>query len=143
MTINWNDFTPYSALIGGALIGLAATILILANGRVAGISGIVSGLLSAKPQDSRWRIAFIAGLIAAPILYSLFATLPQSQLNAGWPVLLIAGLLVGFGSRYGSGCTSGHGVCGISRLSPRSIVATLSFMSLGFATVYVMRHLIG
>ena len=143
ITINWNAFTPYSSLIGGLLIGLAATVLLLVNGRIAGISGIVSGLLRPNPQDNRWRIAFISGLIGAPILYSLFTALPPSQLNASWPVLLAAGTLVGFGSRYGSGCTSGHGVCGISRLSPRSIVATMTFMGFGFATVYVFRHLVG
>lgn len=143
MTIDWNHFTPYSSLIGGLLIGLAAAVLILANGRIAGISGIVGGLLNPSPGDMRWRIAFISGLIAAPILYSLFTALPQSGIDTNWLLLIVAGLLVGFGSRYGSGCTSGHGVCGISRLSPRSIVATLTFMGFGFATVYVVRHLIG
>lgn len=141
MTIDWIHFTPYSALIGGLLIGLAAALFILINGRIAGVSGILSGLLRPKFGDIAWRAAFVAGLIAAPLLYQAFAVLPPSRIEASWPMLVLAGLLVGVGTRYGAGCTSGHGVCGISRLSPRSILATLTFMGAGFGTVYVVRHL--
>lgn len=142
MTIDWLHFTPLSALIGGALIGLAAALLLMLNGRIAGISGIVGGLLEQrKPKDAGWRIAFVLGLIAAPLLYQAFVALPENNIEASHATLVVAGLLVGVGSRFGSGCTSGHGVCGISRLSPRSIVATLTFMATGFITVYVVRHL--
>lgn len=143
MTIDWSQFTPWSALAGGALIGLAAAVLLLLNGRIAGISGVLGGLLSPQPGESGWRLAFLAGLIGAPLVWQLVATPPQPQIDAGWGLLIAAGLLVGLGTRYGSGCTSGHGVCGLSRLSPRSLVATLAFMASGFATVYVLRHLIG
>ena len=142
MTIDWASFTPWSALAGGALIGLGAAMLALFNGRIAGISGIVGGLLRPAPGEVAWRTAFIAGLIAAPIIYSLIAGPPLLTIDAGYPTLIVAGLLVGIGTCYGSGCTSGHGVCGISRLSPRSIVATMTFMAAGFATVFVVRHLI-
>lgn len=143
MTIDWNSFTPISALIGGGLIGIAIAMFLLVNGRIAGISGIVGGLLRPKPGDTFWRIAFVLGVIAAPVLWGIFATLPESRIDAEWPMLVVAGLLVGLGTRYGSGCTSGHGVCGMSRLSPRSILATATFMIFGFVTVYVVRHLIG
>lgn len=143
MTIDWLHFTPASALAGGALIGLAAALLILLEGRIAGISGIIGGLLQSPPRgDSAWRLAFALGLVAAPLLYRAVAALPESRIDAGWGMLVVAGLLVGFGSRIGSGCTSGHGVCGLSRLSPRSLVATLVFMSTGFATVFACRHLL-
>ena len=142
MTIDWNHFTPWSALAGGLLIGLAAAALLLLNGRIAGISGILGGLLRPIKRDIAWRIAFLAGLILAPAAYTLVAPLPVVTIDASTTVLLIAGLLVGVGTRYGSGCTSGHGVCGLSRASPRSLVATLSFMFAGFVTVYVVRHLI-
>lgn len=143
MTIDWLHFTPASALAGGALIGLAAALLILLEGRIAGISGIIGGLLQSPPRgDSAWRLAFALGLVAAPLLYRAVAALPESRIDAGWGMLVVAGLLVGFGSRIGSGCTSGHGVCGLSRLSPRSLVATLVFMSAGFATVFACRHLL-
>ncbi len=142
MTIDWNHFTPWSALAGGLLIGLAAAALLLLNGRIAGISGILGGLLRPIKRDIAWRIAFLAGLILAPAAYTLVAPLPVVTIDASTTVLLIAGLLVGVGTRYGSGCTSGHGVCGLSRASPRSLVATLSFMVAGFVTVYVVRHLI-
>lgn len=142
MTIDWNHFTPWSALAGGLLIGLAAAALLLLNGRLAGISGILGGLLRPIKRDIAWRIAFLAGLILAPAAYVLVAPLPVVTIDASTPVLLLAGLLVGVGTRYGSGCTSGHGVCGLSRASPRSLVATLSFMFAGFVTVYVVRHLI-
>ena len=144
MTIDWIHFTPISALTGGVLIGLSASLLLLFNGRIAGISGIVGGLLQRyKAGDFAWRAAFALGLILAPMLYQAFSELPESRIDSGWATLVLAGLLVGFGSRLGSGCTSGHGVCGISRRSPRSIVATLTFMGTGFITVYVVRHLLG
>jgi len=143
MTIDWNAFTPFSALGGGLLIGLSAALFILLNGRIAGISGILGGLLTPKPGDTLWRLAFIGGLLIAPILWALVAVLPPIQIEAGYPLLIVAGLVVGISTRYGAGCTSGHGVCGISRLSPRSIAATLAFMASGFVTVFVARHLLG
>ena len=143
MTIDWTAFTPWSALAGGALIGLAAALFIHANGRIAGISGIVGGLLRPSPGDRAWRLAFVLGMVAAPLLWSLAATLPPLIIAADWPLLIVAGLIVGISTRYGAGCTSGHGVCGISRLSPRSLVATLAFMGSGFVTVYVVRHCMG
>ena len=143
MTIDWIHFTPFSALAGGLLIGLSAALLLLFEGRIAGISGIVGGLLQRRqPGNFAWRIAFVAGLVAAPLLYQVFAKLPETRLEADWSTLVVAGLLVGFGTRFGSGCTSGHGVCGLSRLSMRSLVATLSFMCAGFLTVYLVRHLL-
>jgi len=142
MNIDWQHFTPWSALAGGALIGLAASLLILANGRVAGISGIVGGLMRPQRSESGWRVAFIAGLLAAPWLLSLAQPLAVPRIDAGPPILIAAGLLVGLGTRYASGCTSGHGVCGLSRLSLRSLVATLVFMAAGFVTVFVVRHLL-
>ena len=144
MTIDWTHFTPLAALSGGLLIGLSATVLLLLNGRIAGISGIVGGLLQRyRAGDFAWRVAFVLGLVLAPVLYRLFAELPESRIDAGWAMLVVAGVLVGFGSRLGSGCTSGHGVCGVSRLSPRSLVATATFMTTGFVAVYVVRHLLG
>lgn len=147
MTIDWNAFTPLSALVGGALIGLASAALLLLNGRIAGVSGIlggiVGGLLARTPGETGWRLAFVAGLLLAPSLWALFHALPPIQIEAGYPLLVGAGLLVGIGTRYGSGCTSGHGVCGLSRLSPRSLAATLTFMAGGFATVFILRHLLG
>lgn len=143
MTIDWGSFTPATALVGGLLIGLAAAALLLLNGRIAGISGIVGSLLYGKRGELTWRAAFVAGLIASPLLYSAFATLPASTIDAGYPKLILGGLLVGLGTRYGSGCTSGHGVCGLSRFSPRSAIATGTFMSAGFVTVFVVRHVIG
>ena len=140
MTIDWTSFTPWSAAIGGVIIGIAACWLVLANGRVAGISGIVGGMLRPTFPDFAWRRAFVAGLIIAPVAYGMFAMLPRATIDADYPMLIAAGLLVGAGTRYGAGCTSGHGVCGISRLSPRSIVATIAFMAAGFATVFVVRH---
>lgn len=140
--IAWNQFTPWSALAGGILIGVAAAGFLLLNGRIAGISGILGGLLRPARGDMAWRILFLAGLISSPLLWQLLAELPDIEINAGYPAIVLAGLLVGIGTRYGSGCTSGHGVCGLSRLSPRSLVATLCFMFSGFATVYVIRHLL-
>ena len=142
MSIDWNHFTPWSALAGGALIGLAAALFLLLNGRIAGISGVLGGLFKPVSGDIAWRVAFVLGLVGAPLVYSLFAVLPTPQIDAGNAALVTAGLLVGVGTRYGSGCTSGHGVCGLSRLSPRSLVATACFMGAGFATVFVIRHLL-
>lgn len=141
MSIDWNAFTPWPALAGGVLIGVATAMFALLNGRIAGISGVIGGLLKPVQGDVAWRAAFVLGLIGAPLLYLLFSSPPTSQIDAGYGGLVIAGLLVGIGTRYGSGCTSGHGVCGLSRLSTRSLVATAAFMGAGFVTVYVMRHL--
>ena len=142
MTIDWTVFTPWSAVAGGALIGLGAAMLVLFNGRIAGISGILGGLLRPAPGEAGWRLAFVAGLIAGALGYRLAIGAPMPVIDAGYPALIAAGLLVGVGTRYGAGCTSGHGVCGISRLSPRSLVATVLFMLAGFATVYVVRHVV-
>jgi uncharacterized protein len=143
MTIDWNSFTPWASLAGGVIIGIAAAMFVLLNGRIAGISGVLGGLLRPVRGDISWRAAFIAGLLGAPLLYALFMELPRLQIDAGYAALVAAGLLVGVGTRYGSGCTSGHGVCGLSRLSPRSLLATAAFMLAGFVTVYIVRHLIG
>jgi len=143
MNTDWTAFTPGSALAGGAIIGAAVALFALANGRIAGISGLLGGLLRPAQADVAWRVAFIAGLIAAAVVYGVFSTLPGVVIDASYPLLLIAGVLVGVGTRYSAGCTSGHGVCGMARLSPRSLVATLAFMAAGFATVYVARHVIG
>lgn len=142
IAIDWTSFTPWSALFGGALVGLAASILVLFNGRVFGISGLLSGTWSGEAGDKGWRWMALLGLAAAPWLYRLAEeTVPEVQ-SQPWIWVVVAGLLVGFGTRLGSGCTSGHGVCGLSRLSPRSLVATLMFMASGFLTVFVLRHLI-
>ena len=143
MTLDLNAFTPWSALAGGVLIGIAAAMFVLLNGRIAGISGVLGGLLRPSRGDIAWRAAFVLGIVAAPWVYSIVTAWPQPQIDAGQGALVVAGLLVGVGTRYGSGCTSGHGVCGLSRLSPRSLVATVAFMGAGFATVYVIRHLSG
>ena len=143
MTIDWTSFTPWASLAGGIIIGIAAAMLVLLNGRIAGISGVLGGLLKPVRGDVFWRAAFIVGLVVAPLLHALFTELPRLRIDAGYAALVAAGLLVGVGTRYGSGCTSGHGVCGISRLSPRSLVATAAFMLAGFVTVFFVRHLIG
>ena len=142
MLVAWNAFTPVTALIGGALIGAAAAAFVVLNGRIAGVSGILGGLLRPARGDIAWRAAFVAGLVAAPLAYGVFAALPAIRVDTDIAVLVAAGLLVGVGTRYGSGCTSGHGVCGISRLSPRALVATLAFMAAGFTTVFVTQHLL-
>jgi uncharacterized membrane protein YedE/YeeE len=142
MTIDWIHFTPGMSLLGGVLIGISSALFILANGRIAGISGILGGLLSRKPGDIIWRIAFLLGLVAAPAAIFALTGPITATIEANTEVLVIAGLLVGIGTRYGAGCTSGHGVCGLSRLSPRSLVATLAFMGAGMAIVFVMRHLL-
>jgi len=132
MLIDWNHFTPWLSLAGGILLGIASALFILVNGRILGISGIVGGLLSPKAGDVAWRVAFVLGLLAAPMLYAGLRGPWEVRIDAGWGTVVAAGLLVGIGTRYASGCTSGHGVCGLSRLSPRSLVATMSFMAAGF-----------
>lgn len=143
MSIDCAGFTPWSALAGGALIGLAAALFALLNSRVAGISGLLGSLLQRQGEGRGEKAAFLLGLLLAPGLWAMFAALPPAHFDTGSLGLILAGLLVGIGTRYGSGCTSGHGVCGVSRLSPRSLVATLCFMVMGFATVFVLRHLLG
>lgn len=144
MSIAWNEFTPWSALAGGMLVGLAAAMFVLLNGRIAGISGVIGGLFKPVKGEMAWRAAFVLGLVGAPWLYALFVVaLPQPRIDASFGALMIAGLLVGVGTRYGSGCTSGHGVCGLARLSPRSLVATVTFMAAAFGTVFVIRHVLG
>jgi len=142
MSMDWNAFTPWSSFGGGMLIGLAAALFVLLNGRIAGISGVLGGLFTPLRGDVLWRVAFVVGIVAAPLAYSVVLALSSVQIDASYPALVAAGLLVGVGTRYGAGCTSGHGVCGLSRLSLRSLMATGTFMGAGFATVYVLRHLI-
>lgn len=138
------NFTPIAALAGGLLIGLSAALLLVLNGRVAGISGILGGLLAPERGETAWRLAFVAGLLAAPLAYgALGGALPDVRPDASTGLLVAAGLLVGFGTRLGAGCTSGHGVCGLARLSPRSLAATGVFMAAAVATVFVARHLAG
>lgn len=138
------NFTPVSAAIGGALIGLSAVLLMLLTGRIAGISGILGGLLEARSPDRGWRIAFIAGLILAPVIAGLIGHgMAQPTLPGSWTVIVVAGLLVGFGTRLGGGCTSGHGICGVARLSARSIAATIIFMLTAVATVAITHHMLG
>lgn len=143
MLIDWNHFTPWLSLAGGIVLGLASALFILVNGRILGISGILGGLLSPKAGDVAWRVAFVLGLLAAPMLYAGLHGPWEVRIDAGWGTVVVAGLLVGIGTRYASGCTSGHGVCGLSRLSPRSLVATMSFMAAGFVVVYLVRHALG
>lgn len=143
MLIDWNHFTPWTALAGGALLGLASALFILLNGRILGISGILGGLLRPKAGDIGWRLAFVLGMLVAPAIYLLLAGPMQPRIDASWGMVILAGLLVGVGTRYGSGCTSGHGICGLSRMSPRSLVATATFMAAGFVTVFLLRHVLG
>jgi uncharacterized membrane protein YedE/YeeE len=143
MQIDWLAFSPGPAFLGGILLGVSAALYVILHGRILGISGIVSGLLSPKEGDIHWRLSLVLGLLSAPFLgVFLFDLHTRSVIDADWIAIIIAGLLVGFGASYGSGCTSGHGICGLSRLSARSLVATLSFMSTGFITVFVIRHLL-
>ena len=142
MIIDTANFTPGLSLLGGILAGTASALFILNNGRIAGISGILGGLLSPRKDDIIWRIAFLLGLIAAPTVTFMFMPAPEVTIEAETATLIIAGILVGVGTRYGSGCTSGHGICGLSRLSPRSLIATLTFMAAGIAVVFVMRHIL-
>lgn len=139
--VDWQTFTPIS-LVGGLMLGVATVILLLGIGRIAGISGIFSSLLKPKRVEM-WQILFIIGLIASPLLYSLVRPLPDVEISTSLPLLIGAGLLVGFGTRLGSGCTSGHGICGNARMSPRSMVATVTFMFFGIVTVYIGRHVLG
>jgi len=143
MVIDSLHFTPLASFGGGLLIGLGAALLLLANGRIAGVSGILGGLLRPARGDIGWRLAFVLGLLAAPLGWLALQAMPPAQIDHTPALLTVAGLLVGLGTRFGSGCTSGHGVCGIARLSPRSLVATACFMAAGFATVFVMRHVLG
>ncbi|MRD48015.1 YeeE/YedE family protein [Caenimonas koreensis DSM 17982] len=143
MQIDWNAFTPWASLAGGLLIGIAAAMFIWLNGRIAGVSGVLSGLLWPARGDVVWRVAFLGGLVAAPLLYHFAGQLPAIDIQAGDAALVASGLLVGIGTSLSGGCTSGHGVCGISRMSGRSIVATLAFMAAGFVTVLLSRHLLG
>ena len=142
MHIDGNAFTPGAAALGGILIGLAAVFLVLAAGRIAGISGIVGGLTRPIKGDVAWRAAFVAGLLGAGLAFRAAGAFPEVRLDASTGTLVVAGILVGFGTRLGSGCTSGHGVCGLSQLSPRALAATLAFMAAGFATVFVVRHVL-
>ena len=145
MNIDWNHFTPWASLIGGLLLGVASAVFILINGRILGISGILGGLLPPKMGDISWRVAFLLGMLAAPTVFMALAPAglaSEPRIDAGFWTVIAAGLLVGIGTRYASGCTSGHGVCGLSRLSPRSLVATLSFMGAGFFIVYIVRHVV-
>ncbi|CAJ0728076.1 Predicted transporter component [Ralstonia pickettii] len=143
MSIDFTHFTPGAALVGGLIIGLAAAVLVLGTGRIAGISGIVGGLLLRPRGDMDWRIAFLIGLMGAPVVAALLGHPVVPEIAAGWGEVLAAGFLVGIGTRYAGGCTSGHGVCGLSRGSVRSLVATLSFMTAGIVTVFVVRHVFG
>ena len=143
LTIDWVNFVTGSALLGGVMLGVGASLLLIFSGKIAGISGIVAYLINPNNSDRKetaWRALFLIGLISAGLVYQLFAALPPVTINANNSTLIVAGLLVGFGSRMGSGCTSGHGICGLSRLSLRSLVATLSFMLSGFALTYAMLH---
>ena len=142
MTLDWQSFTPASALLGGAIIGISVVAFALLLGRVAGVSGILGGLLVGPRGERAWRAAFLAGLVLASSAYSLVAPLPLIEVTASYPQLIAAGLLVGFGTRLGSGCTSGHGICGLARFSLRSLVATSTFIACAFATVFVVRHVI-
>ncbi|MBC8727719.1 YeeE/YedE family protein [Paraburkholderia sp. UCT2] len=141
--IDLDHFTPIASLCGGLLIGAVAAAMVLLLGRIAGISGIVGGLLRWTRQDGAWRVAFVAGLVAAAVIARAVGAPVAITVDASWPAVIAAGFLVGIGTRYGSGCTSGHGVCGISRGATRSLVATATFMAAGFVTVYIMRHLLG
>ncbi len=143
MVIDGANFTPMLSLAGGAVIGMAAAVLVLFNGRIAGISGILGGMLTIPRNDVAWRVAFLAGLIGSPVLASWLGYVPTVVIGASWAHVLLAGFVVGLGTRYAGGCTSGHGVCGISRGAARSLVATVTFMAAGFITVYVQKHILG
>jgi uncharacterized protein len=145
MNIDWTHFTPWASLSGGVLLGVASALFILLNGRILGISGILGGLLPAKTGDASWRITFLLGLFVSPLVMKALVPaefLHAPRIDANMAMVVVAGLLVGAGTRYGSGCTSGHGVCGLSRLSPRSMAATGLFMAAGFAIVFVIKHIV-
>jgi hypothetical protein len=140
--IDWSHFTPESALLGGLMIGLACALLWLFNGRIAGVIGITAGTFTSSNQERNWRLAFILGLVLSSWIWLLMAPLPAIDVSNNYGLLAVAGLLVGIGARLGSGCTSGHGVCGLARLSVRSLVATLTFMGVAVVTVFIVRHLL-
>jgi uncharacterized membrane protein YedE/YeeE len=145
MQIDWLHFTPMSALMGGVFLGIASAVLFLGSGRILGISGILKGLVSPNANGTAWRMRFLLGLLLAPPVAKLFFSpewLSSPKIEASFPTIVLAGVLVGLGTRLGSGCTSGHGICGLGRLSARSLVATLCFMGSGFATVFVLRHVL-
>jgi uncharacterized membrane protein YedE/YeeE len=145
MNIDWTHFTPWTSLSGGVLLGVASALFILLNGRILGISGILGGLLPAKKSDASWRLTFLLGLFVSPLLMKAISpadVLHAPRIDANMSMVVVAGLMVGLGTRYGSGCTSGHGVCGLSRLSPRSALATGLFMAAGFVTVFVLKHIV-
>ena len=145
LIINWQNFTPGSSLVGGMLIGLASALLVVLRGKIAGISGILGGLIDTDTSANShrlWRVLFIIGLVSSSFVYAFFAPLPESNISASLGTLIVAGLLVGFGTRMGSGCTSGHGICGLSRLSLRSLIATISFMFSGFVICYLFLHVL-
>ncbi len=141
MQIDYAHFTPITSLLGGALIGLAAGLLVLLAGKIAGIAGIVGGIVNGA-KDSSWRILFVLGLLISPWIWQLFAPLPSLEMVTSIPGLILAGLLVGIGTRYANGCTSGHGICGLSRYSLRSLIAVVAFMGTGFITVFIIKHLL-
>ena len=145
LTIYWQNFTPGASLIGGMLIGFASALLVVFRGKIAGISGILGGLIdtdSSANSHRLWRVLFLIGLVSSSFVYRLFAPLPESNISASFGTLIFAGLLVGFGTRMGEGCTSGHGICGLSRLSLRSLIATISFMFSGFVVCYSFLHVL-
>ena len=145
MTNDWLNFTPWTSLAGGLLLGVAASLLFIYSGRILGITGILEGVLPPKLGDTAWRFSFLLGLMLSPWVGQWLLPadgMHAPQIDASWPMLVVAGLLVGVGTRWGAGCTSGHGICGLSRLSLRSLIATLSFMATGFVTVFVIRHVI-
>jgi len=145
LIINWQNFTPASSLLGGMIIGLAAAFLVVFRGKIAGISGILGGLIDTDGSANShrlWRGLFLIGLVSSSFVYKFFAPLPESNISASLGTLIIAGLLVGFGARMGSGCTSGHGICGLSRRSLRSLIATISFMFSGFVVCYLFLHVL-
>ena len=144
MQIDWISFTPIPSLIGGMILGVAAALYMLLHGRILGISGIVSGLLNPQKGDVDWRVSVVLGMMSAPILAAVILDMHTIQvIDSDWFSIMVAGLLVGFGAQYGSGCTSGHGICGLSRLSPRSMVATMLFMFSGFMATFIIRHILG
>jgi uncharacterized membrane protein YedE/YeeE len=143
MVIDWSHFTPWQSLLGGILIGSASALLLIYNGKIAGISGITGGLLQRPKGDTAWRLFFLLGMISAPIAYRFILHAPVINIETNWPTIIMSGFLVGIGTRFGGGCTSGHGVCGLSRLSLRSIVATLIFFAFGIITVFIVRHILG
>ena len=137
------EFTPWSAIVGGVLIGIAATLLLFLNGRIAGVSGVIGGLFSSAASETTWRLTFLIGLIVGAGIYVLRDSDASIGFDVGWPIFVLAGLLTGIGTQFSAGCTSGHGVCGIARFSLRSITATITFLAFGGLTVFVTRHIIG